>query len=88
MEVQIRMLTMKQYEYIRIADRIYGKSIKQIVHETGHARNTVRKVLRDEYKGYHKREKQPFPVLGDYIPIIDSWLESDKKKPKKHTTTC
>ena len=37
------MLTVDQYEYIRIAYRVYGKTIRKIARETGHSRNTVKK---------------------------------------------
>ena len=50
---------MDQYAYIRIAKRVYGKSIRQISRDTGHSRNTIRKVLREEPHGYRRREHQP-----------------------------
>ena len=83
------MIDMDQYEYIRIAHRVYGKSIRQIARETGHDRKTIRKVLRGEPSGYGERESQPYPVLGPYLSLIDSWLEGDKKSPQKqrHTAT-
>ncbi len=58
------MLTVDQYEYIRIAHRVYGKKIREITRETGHSRNTVKKVLKNEYIGYSSRQNQPFPSLG------------------------
>jgi hypothetical protein len=30
------MLTVDQYEYIRVAHRVYGKTIREIARETGH----------------------------------------------------
>jgi DNA-binding phage protein len=55
------MLTVDQYEYIRIAHRVYGKGIRQIARDTGHSRNTIKKALRGEYSGYKSREHQPYP---------------------------
>lgn len=83
------MITVDQYDYIRTAHRIYGKSIRQIARETGHSKNTVKKVLKNEYVGYSIREHQPFPILESYIRIIDKWIEADKEQPKKqrHTAT-
>lgn len=80
---------MDQYEYIRTAHRVYGKSVRQIARETGHDRKTIRKVLRGEASGYGQRQCQPYPVLGPYLDLIESWLEEDKKAPKKqrHTAT-
>ncbi len=83
------MLTVDQYEYIRIAHRVYDKGIRQIARETGHSRNTVRKVLKKEYVGYCSRQSQPYPSLGQYLATIDKWLVGDKDIPKKqrHTGT-
>ena len=82
------MIKMDQYGYIRTAHRVYKKSIKQICRETGHSRETVRKVLRSEPFGYSPRTYQPYPVLGPYLPVIDQWLEEDKKRPKKQRHTA
>lgn len=82
------MLKVEQYDYIRTAHRVYGKGIKQISRETGHSKNTIKKVLRGEYTGYKPRAQQPYPVLGPYLQIIDKWLEGDKKSPKKQRHTA
>ncbi len=82
------MLKVEQYDYIRTAHRVYGKTIKQIARETGHSKNTIKKVLRGEYMGYSTRVEQPYPVLGPYLKVIDQWLEDDKKRPKKQRHTA
>ena len=82
------MLKVDQYGYIRTAHRVYGKKIKQIARETGHSKNTIKKVLRGEYTGYKPRAQQPYPVLGPYLEIIDRWLENDKESPKKQRHTA
>lgn len=83
------MLTVDQYEYVRIAHRVYGKTIRTIAKETGHSRNTIRKVLENEHIGYSPRQNQPYPSLGPYLTTIDKWLINDKDNPKKqrHTGT-
>ena len=83
------MLTVDQYEYIRAAYRVYGKKVKEIARETGHSKNTIKKVIKKEYIGYSCRQKQSYPVLGPYITTIDKWLKGDKDSPKKqrHTGT-
>lgn len=83
------MLTVDQYEYVRTAHRVYGKSIRGIARETGHSRNTIRKVLGKEHVGYSPRENQSYPSLGPYLGTINSWLIQDKDIPKKqrHTGT-
>lgn len=82
------MLEVEQYEYIRTAHRIYNKNVSEIARETGHSRNTVKKVLRGEYTGYSKRKTQPFPVLGPFHDVIYKWLEEDLGKPKKQRHTA
>jgi len=82
------MLTVNQYSYIRTAHRVYGKKIKQIARETGHSKNTIKKVIRGEYSGYKPRIEQPYPVLGPYLTTIDQWLTDDKKRPKKQRHTA
>jgi transposase len=82
------MLKVDQYSYIRTAHRVYGKKIKQIARETGHSKNTIKKVLRGEYSGYKPRFEQPYPVLGPFLDIIDQWLKDDKRQPKKQRHTA
>lgn len=82
------MLKVAQYDYIRTAHRVYGKKIKEIARETGHSKNTVKKILKGEYKRYKTREHQPYPVLGPYIEIIDQWLQDDQHSPKKQRHTA
>ena len=82
------MLNVDQYEYIRTAQRVYGKNVSEIARETGHSRNTVKKVLRGEFTGYSARKTQPYPVLGPYHEIIYKWLEGDLESPKKQRHTA
>ena len=82
------MIKVDQYEYIRIANRVYGKNISQIQRETGHSRNTIKKVLRDEHQSYCKRKNQPYPVLGPYLQTIEQWLKEDKNQPPKQRHTA
>jgi transposase len=82
------MLKVDQYGYIRTAHRVYGKTIKQIARETGHSKNTIKRILRGEYSGYTERSHQPYPALGTNIGIIDQWLAADKSQPKKQRHTA
>ncbi len=79
---------MDQYEYIRTAQRVYGKNISELARQTGHSRNTIKKALRGEPWGYSEREQQQFPVLGPYRPLIEEWLKKDKEQPKKQRHTA
>lgn len=82
------MLRVDQYDFIRTSYRVYGKKIKQIARETGHSKNTIKKILRGEYSGYKPRIIQPYPMLGSYLNIIDQWLKDDKQRPKKQRHTA
>ncbi len=82
------MLKVDQYNFIRTSHRVYGKKIKEIARETGHSKNTIKKVLRGEYRGYREREKQPFPALEPYLEIINGWLKGDREVPKKQRHTA
>jgi len=82
------LLKMDQYEFIRTAHRVYGKSISELSRTTGHSRNTIKKAICGEPRKYPEREYQPFPVLGNYISIIDQWLVIDKEQPKKQRHTA
>jgi len=82
------MITVDQYNYIRTAYRVYGKTIRQIARETGHSKNTIKKALRGEYSSYPVRKRQGYPVLGPSMTTIDRWLEADKKRPKKQRHTA
>jgi len=79
---------MDQYELVRTGYRVYGKNISELARLTGHSRNTIKKAIRGEAWGYKERKHQPFPVLDEYLAIIDSWLESDKDNPKKQRHTA
>jgi transposase len=82
------MIRLEQYDYIRIAHRVYGKGVREIARDTGHSRNTIRKALEGEYEGYTPRETQPFPVLGPYLTTIDQWLKDDLERPRKQRHTA
>lgn len=82
------MLKMDQYEQIRTAHRVYGEGIKAIALRTGHSRNTVRKALRGTFRTYQPRAQQPYPVLGPFLTIIDTWLHDDLQHPRKQRHTA
>jgi len=82
------VIRMDQYEYIRTAHRVYGKSIRQIQKDTGHARVTIRKVLNGELPEYKRRERQAYPVLEAHRETIERWLREDRESPKKQRHTA
>jgi transposase len=72
------MLTVNDYERIRIAYYVEGKSIRQIGREYGHGYWTVRKALdRSEPAPYQLSEARAAPVLGAYKAQIEALLAYD-----------
>ena len=57
------MIGMDQYELIRTAHRVYGKSIRQIQRETRHHRVTIRKAVKGLEPEYRRVKPVPHPVL-------------------------
>jgi transposase len=81
------MLKMNQYELIKTAYRVYGKSIRQIAREFGHSRKTVRKALQEVVPRYHRNGSAASPVMDSHRSVILSWLRSDLEAPanQRHT---
>jgi transposase len=81
------MLKMNQYELIKTAHRVYGKSIRQISREFGHSRKTVRKALREVSPRYQRKGSVASPVMDSHRSVILSWLRSDLEAPpnQRHT---
>ncbi len=67
---------------------MYGQNISELSRLTGHSRNTIKKAIRVEPQVYKKREHQSFPALDPYRVIIDNWLKSDRKNPRKQRHTA
>lgn len=64
--------------------------MREICRITGHSFETVRKYAYQENWSEDNLpdiEPQSYPVLQDFIPIIDKWLEEDRKAPRKQRHT-
>lgn len=84
------MLRMAQVHYIRDLYEKEDLSLREISRLTKHSFNTVKKYAHQEDWGAkHLPNIEPlsYPVLGDYIPLINEWLEADRKVPKKQRHT-
>src|SRR5215218_626624 len=61
-----------------------GKGIKRIARELGIARDTVRRVLRSNATAFaYKRQVQPQPKLGPFVPVLTAILETEAKLPRR-----
>ena len=81
------MVKMDQYELIRTSQRVYKKSIRQIVRETGHSRNTVRKVLSGQEPKYRRNKEVVCRVMDPVGMVVEQWLQADREAPKKQRHT-
>ena len=82
------MLRMAQIKYIKDLYENEEASLREICRITGHSFETVRKYAYQENWSEDNLpdiEPQSYPVLQDFIPIIDKWLEEDRKAPRALT---
>ena len=77
-----------QYELIRTASRVYGKSIRQIRRETGHHRTTIRKALAGTEPKYRRQKEPRAPVMDPVAKIVERWLLGDRQQPRKQRHTA
>ena len=85
------MLRMPKVEYIRDLYEKEGKSLRAIARETKADFRTVQKyAYRDNWNPPVQVKMQPdsYPVLGEYIPAINEWLEQDEREPRKQRHTA
>ena len=81
---------MAQIKYIKDLYENEEASLREIFRITGHSFETVRKYAYQENWSEDNLpdiEPQSYPVLQDFIPIIDKWLEEDRKAPRKQRHT-
>jgi len=83
---------MPQVEYIKDLYENEGLSLREIARRTHKDFRTVQKyAYQNNWSPPVEPKMQPedYPVLGDYIPNIDEWLEQDEREPRKqrHTIT-
>lgn len=86
------MLTMDQIQHIRYMFYQQHKNISEIASETGCDWKTVQKYVDKE--NFSPAEPRPesevahSSKLDSFKPLIDSWLEADKKAPRKQRHTA
>ena len=73
------MLKMVEKQYIKHLYEEEGKSLNEITRMTGHNYRTVAKYANQEDWNEKEREvkAESYPVLKDYIAVIDGWLEEE-----------
>lgn len=79
---------MDQYELIRTANRVYGKSIRAIAREYSHSRKTIRKALAGFEPRYRRRKEPIVRIMGPFTNIVETWLKSDLDQPPRQRHTA
>jgi transposase len=83
------MLIVESIRKIRCAYQRDGKSIRQIARDFHLARNTVKKVLREEFtEVLYTRTAQPLPKLGPVEDALVERLRVDATKPRRERRTA
>jgi transposase len=83
---------MAEIEYIKDLYENEGLSLREIAKRTKKDFRTVQKyAYQNNWNRSGERKMQPeeYPILGEYIPKINEWLEQDEREPRKqrHTIT-
>ena len=84
------MLKMAQQEYIKHLYEVEERSLNEIKKMTGFNFRTIQKyAYQDNWSVEHLPNVEPesYPVLGEYISVIDQWLEEDRRVPRKQRHT-
>ena len=82
------MLRMAQIQYIKDQYENEEVSLREISRKTGHSFETVRKyAYQEDWREDRLPDIEPrsYPVLEDYLHIIDKRLEEDRKVPRKQS---
>jgi len=82
---------MAQKQYIKHLYEVEEKSLLEISKTTGFNYRTVQKYAYQEdwsNDNLPNIEPQNYPTLGDFIPTINEWLETDRKIPRKQRHTA
>lgn len=83
-----RMLAMAQQNYIKHLREREDLSTNSIAKKMKINWRTAQKYAdKDDWNTELKERKKRYPILGDYLDIIDTWLEEDLRKPKKQRHT-
>ena len=80
------MLNTAQIHYIKDLYENEDLSLREIARRTHHSFATVQKYAYKEdwsESSLPNVDPESHPILGQYIQVIDEWLEADRKIPRK-----
>lgn len=82
------MLSMDIIAEIRRRHLVSGESISSIARGLNLSRPTVRKHLQTTSNPVYQRRSQPVPKLGEFQPVLESWLKTEQALPKARRRTA
>lgn len=86
------MKTVADYQFIRKLHVDHGMSIREIARQYHYSRRTIRAALvwdgSDNVGKYERRKPAVRPKTGEYVGIIDEWLEADQGVHRKQRHTA
>ncbi len=78
------MLTVNHFEIIRRKVLLDGLSQRDVARELGHSRKTVAKAMEHPAPpGYRMGKTRASPLMDQFRPLIEQWMESDQTAPPK-----
>ncbi|MEZ4865675.1 MAG: IS21 family transposase [Caldilineaceae bacterium] len=82
------MISVEKWESIRRGYYVEGKSIRELMRETGHSYRTIQRALKGNEAGkYQKKGERKAPVLGPYKGEIEAMLAANETMPRKQRYT-
>src|SRR5277367_2563368 len=83
------MLTVNHFEIIRRKVLLDGDSQRDVARELGHSRKTVAKAMvHHSPPGYRMSQARVSPLMDQFKPLVEQWMESDKSAPPKQRHTA
>jgi transposase len=84
-----KRLRVELFEQIRRARRLEPEvSVRELARRFGTHRRTVREALASAVRPARKTVVRSSPVLDEWKPTIDAWLEADRSAPRKQRHTA
>jgi transposase len=86
------MLTVDHFEIIRRKVLLDGHSQREAAKELGHSRKTVAKAVKQAAPPRYRLGKgdkaRASPVMDEFRPFVQAWLEADESAPRKQRHTA
>ena len=83
------MIDVEKWESVRRGYYIEGRSMRDLMRETGHSFRTIRRIVEGNEPGrYVLKAGRGAPVLGEYKAQIDEMVAANASLPRKQRYTA